>query len=1368
MKSVRTNKIWDKMHAKYLCWFFIILWVLSFATVLLLTLQSTGRLAWFNQQLPVQVQASQPSGHGPFSYSVSMGTEYLSHNENDTSPAQLLEDGRALGPGNAQHADIGAQGGGRFSFWKGSLIFSSSDNSDPRTNGRKYVLVLPISLSPGWMAIAYVWVGCLTLGLLIPVWRALPPIKRRLVYAALGKFDVFKPALFYLCDRVSNLFHSKRFFVPLAILWAVSLAAVLFLWLQGNGLSTRMRQQFPVAGQAAQPSGHGHYSYSVSMGIERLSQTETFASPAVLLEDGHVLGPGNIPHTKIGVKGGGRFSFWKGDLIFSSSDNSDPRTNGRKYVLVLPFSLNPGGMAIAFVWVGCLTLVLLVPVWRALPRIKRRLVYAALGTFDVFKPALFYLCDRVSNLFHSKRLFVPLAILWVVSLAAVLFLWLQGNGLSTRMRQQFPVAAQAAQPSGHGPYSYSVSMGIERLSQPETFASPAVLLEDGHVLGPGNILHAKIGAKGGGRFSWWKGSLIFSTSDNSDPRTNGRKYVLMLPFSLNPGWMTIAYVWVGCLTLGLLVPVWRASPRIRRRFINIIFWPSWEWFKTKFQTIEALFSRKNSIQFKVIYGFLAVIWVLSLVSILLLSFQWSENITWFSKQYRIPVKIAQLSSNGPYSYVVVMKADWLSQSEMIRTTAQVYEDGHALGPGNAMHVDIDTHGNGRFWFGKGYLYFSSSDNTDPRTNGRSYVMTVSFNGLVLGFAWIFILLPLLGEVISKKHNWNKTVSKSAYTITLYIVVWSIIIFKGGLPLSTELKDLYGFGLLVLGYYLVYKFRGWLGQIVRFTFTLILFFIPLSALWKTAYYHGNLIAGLLPFSDATVYYANAIHLINGTQFYPMSSNRPLFSGLAGVLLNVTRQNLQITLLILCVMTAIACFLLADEVRKTYGALSATLMIIILFYCYAGRIVGMMLSENSGLILGALGLALLLRGSRTKRWEFLWFGTFTLTIALYARAGAFFTLPALILCSILSNRQKPIVCLRRAAVTTSAVILGFLACSALFKVIGPPNVDAFGNFGYTLYTLASGYKVWAQMLIDYPNSTTIDAYAISLQLIKQNPLNLLYGILRTYQDYFNPVIMFQFLFFKGNHQMIASRVLYLLSAIGLGRLIINRRNTSSSILLCLWCGITASIIFVQPINDGIRSLTATIPITGLIATVAVAHSTDQAFMERKPVELSKLLVIYTLCMIGISTLIPMMMKIINRPPNSIPSFECPKGYEPVTMWIADGSYVQIVEDNAVPYSYVPTLRQGDYYSSLDRGSANYPDLVKFLREMKAGQSLLFGLNFQSLRKNVEGSYLVLPLWLVVDSSRVKRNEMNNFCAQLTRNQWLLNYLFYYDISVPISHN
>jgi len=57
--------------------------------------------------------------------------------------------------------------------------------------------------------------------------------------------------------------------------------------------------------------------------------------------------------------------------------------------------------------------------------------------------------------------------------------------------------------------------------------SPLRLFEDEHALGPRNsTMLNRIGAIGGGAFAHWRDQLYFSTSDGSDPNTNGRRYTV--------------------------------------------------------------------------------------------------------------------------------------------------------------------------------------------------------------------------------------------------------------------------------------------------------------------------------------------------------------------------------------------------------------------------------------------------------------------------------------------------------------------------------------------------------------------------------------------------------------------------------------------------------------------------------------------------------------------------------------------------------------------------------------------------------------------------------------------------------------------------
>jgi hypothetical protein len=68
----------------------------------------------------------------------------IGDNMQDPSSSMLIvfEDGTMLGPSHTSHRDIRRLGAGRYSHWEKTLCFSSSDNTDPNTNGRKYSALL--------------------------------------------------------------------------------------------------------------------------------------------------------------------------------------------------------------------------------------------------------------------------------------------------------------------------------------------------------------------------------------------------------------------------------------------------------------------------------------------------------------------------------------------------------------------------------------------------------------------------------------------------------------------------------------------------------------------------------------------------------------------------------------------------------------------------------------------------------------------------------------------------------------------------------------------------------------------------------------------------------------------------------------------------------------------------------------------------------------------------------------------------------------------------------------------------------------------------------------------------------------------------
>ena len=117
----------------------------------------------------VPLEAIQTSTGG--AYAVSLGTDWMMpRGSYGGSPAQLLENGVALPYPNATVDDVNNLGHGRFLVRDGHVYFSSSDNSDPRANGRRYAVYWPVR-PPRWLRTAAFTLAAAALSWLLVVFR---------------------------------------------------------------------------------------------------------------------------------------------------------------------------------------------------------------------------------------------------------------------------------------------------------------------------------------------------------------------------------------------------------------------------------------------------------------------------------------------------------------------------------------------------------------------------------------------------------------------------------------------------------------------------------------------------------------------------------------------------------------------------------------------------------------------------------------------------------------------------------------------------------------------------------------------------------------------------------------------------------------------------------------------------------------------------------------------------------------------------------------------------------------------------------------------------------------------------------------------
>ncbi|MET3908971.1 hypothetical protein ABID59_003317 [Bradyrhizobium sp. S3.3.6] len=104
----------------------------------------------------------------------------------------------------------------------------------------------------------------------------------------------------------------------------------------------------------------------------------------------------------------------------------------------------------------------------------------------------------------------------------------------------YSIAPSQIQPEIGQAYYADTEYGTGRVyrfssDSPETpTASSLLVFEDGRAIGPPHSAHDDVRRKGGGRFSHWGARIIFSTTDGTDPRSNGRTYSVTASFELKP------------------------------------------------------------------------------------------------------------------------------------------------------------------------------------------------------------------------------------------------------------------------------------------------------------------------------------------------------------------------------------------------------------------------------------------------------------------------------------------------------------------------------------------------------------------------------------------------------------------------------------------------------------------------------------------------------------------------------------------------------------------------------------------------------------------------------------------------------------------
>ena len=283
-------------------------------------------------------------------------------------------------------------------------------------------------------------------------------------------------------------------------------------------------------------------------------------------------------------------------------------------------------------------------------------------------------------------------------------------------------SVNVSQSSSDGGYGYYVGQNFATTGDDATNGTQSVLkiYENGIALNPAHSPHADIRNIGRGRFSHWGNELYFSASDNTNPKTNGRSYT----YTITTATSNQAPVANAGADKTIILPVNNISITGSGSDADGTI-ASYAWTFRSGPNTPALSGANTT---TLVAGNLK-----GGTYIFRLTVTDNGGLTAYD-EVKVVVKasaaktinVSQSSSDGGFAYYVAQNFGTLGDNltNGTQSVLKIFENGIQLNPAHSPHADIRNIGRGRFSHWSNTLYFSASDNTNPKTNGRTYTYTI--------------------------------------------------------------------------------------------------------------------------------------------------------------------------------------------------------------------------------------------------------------------------------------------------------------------------------------------------------------------------------------------------------------------------------------------------------------------------------------------------------------------------------------------------------------------------------------------------------------------------------------------------------------------
>lgn len=463
------------------------------------------------------------------------------------------------------------------------------------------------------------------------------------------------------------------------------------------------------------------------------------------------------------------------------------------------------------------------------------------------------------------------------------------------------------------------------------------------------------------------------------------------------------------------------------------------------------------------------------------------------------------------------------------------------------------------------------------------------------------------------------------------------------------------------------------RLIQIALIMAIFAIPLGINWSQGTSNANIIAGFIPYKDGFYYYNGAQKLLLG---HPIGADglqgafRPLMPALLSVLLWLSAHNLQATLALIVFLSAYATYLSAHALRQKTGPLPAALLLV-LIYAFVRPMIGFTLTELPSLMFSCLSFFFLIRSLDHPNWLHFGLGATLLILALSIRAGAFFMLPCLVIWFYRLHPREGKRGWRPTALFAGWMLVLLLITNVLIPRILTENSTTFGNFSWMLYGQAVGGAGWMAHTEALGTSDPQIVLAAAVQKILNYPLGLIIATMKSYRDFFSPGYLGMFHLISENNHFLATLfwlICLLLTMAGLLRIIRNRKNHLTALLLAAFLGILLSIPFLPPVDGGNRFYAGSAPYFFSLSALGIhailhrdapardAHPNRNQQRVQTPGWLQGLAILLILS----ATILPVGLYLI-RKPASFQTPSCPDGQTPVNLEIPNGAYVDIIPES-----------------------------------------------------------------------------------------------------------